>query len=93
MERQRLESRSVRSAGYDAASRELELEFATGRVYRYEGVPGSVWDWLLRTKNKGSFVTRMISPTYAYRVVGDERAPRGTAPEDLLDALRRSLSK
>jgi len=83
----------VKSAGYDPEARELEIEFATGLVYRYSEVPASVHEWLSRTKNKGSFVSRMISPKFAYRVVSDERAPRGTAPEDLLDALRASLSQ
>lgn len=92
MERQPFASRSVKSAGYDPGTRELEIEFATGKVYRYADVPESLWDWFRRTKNKGSFVTRMISANHSYRVVGDERAPRGTAPDDLLDALRNSLS-
>ena len=92
MVREPLRSKGVKSAGYDPQTRELEIEFATGRVYRYSGVPVSLYDWLMRTRNKGSFVSRMISPVYAYREVGNERVARGTAPEDLLEALRASLS-
>jgi hypothetical protein len=93
MQRQPQRSGSVKSAGYDPTSSELAIEFATGKVYRYSDVPASVLGWLVRTKNKGSFVSRMISPHYAYRLVGDERVPQGTAPEDLLDALKASLSR
>lgn len=93
MQRDTQKSGAVRSVGYDATRRELEIEFRTGKVYRYSEVPTSVYEWLLRTKNKGSFVSRMISPHYDYRLVADERAPRGTAPDDLLAALRASLSR
>lgn len=93
MQREPQRSGSVRSVGYDAATQELEIEFATGKVYRYSAVPASVHDWLVRTRNKGSFVTRKISPCYPYRLVEDERPPRGTAPEDLMHALRASLSR
>ena len=41
MQRERLKSKAVISAGYDASARELELEFRSGHVYRYENV---AWD-------------------------------------------------
>jgi hypothetical protein len=93
MERKPLRSKSVKSAGYDPASAELEIEFATGRVYRYSEVPVSVYEWLLRVANKGSFVSKMVSPCYAYREMPDGRSPRGTAPDQLADVLRASLSQ
>lgn len=93
MQRQALRSRGIVSVGYDPEASALEIEFRTGRVYRYHDVPESVHAWLLRAKNKGSFVSKMISPKYAYTVAGDERAPRGTAPDDLLAALQASLSR
>lgn len=39
MERREIESEPIRSIGYDARAEILEIEFRTGRVYRYEGVP------------------------------------------------------
>jgi hypothetical protein len=62
-----VESRALASVGYDAATEQLELEFRSGRVYCYAGVPRSVYDWLLRTRNKGSFVTRQIAGRYPER--------------------------
>ena len=91
--RQRLPSNAILSAGYDEATRELELEFQSGHVYRYADVPPSVFDWLLRTKNKGGFVRRMISGRYGEHAVREHLA-RDTSPgaeSSLEDALRASL--
>jgi hypothetical protein len=77
----------VLSAGYDAVSRELEIEFASGRVYRFEDVPQSVYEWLLRAPSKGGYVTRMINRRYAYRDVTEGAADA----QDLAQVLRESL--
>lgn len=90
MERTPLESRAVRSAGYDPERQTLELEFATGRVYLFEGVPQSAYDWLLRTPSKGVFVSRLINGRYPYRDI--TQAPTdGAAEPDLEEALRASV--
>ena len=90
MERTKLESRAIVSAGYDAASRTLELEFASGRVYRYEDVPHATYDLLLRSPSKGGYFARMINDRYAYRDVTE----RGeTDSDDLSAALQASLRK
>jgi hypothetical protein len=86
VERLSLASSVVRSAGYDANSQTLELEFVSGRVYRYAGVPIGTYAWLLRAPSKGAFVTRMITDRYAYQDVTP--AP---ADQDLDAALRASL--
>lgn len=88
MERRPLASRAVISAGYDPASRTLELEFASGRVYRYDAVPAGTYEWLLRAHSKGAFVTRMINGRYAFRDITP--APAGVE-QDLSRALRASL--
>jgi len=90
MERVPLESTAVRSAGYDAASSTLELEFNSGRIYQFENVPISVYQWLLRTPNKGSYVARMINPRYAYRDITDA-PPRLDSDEELLRRLEDSV--
>jgi hypothetical protein len=76
------------SAAYDAASQTLELEFASGRIYQYEGVPRAAYDWLLRAPSKGGYVTRMISDRYRYRDV----TPAGPHDAgDLVETLHASL--
>jgi hypothetical protein len=74
MQRLEVQSRAVRAVGYDREARELELEFHSGRVYRYSEVPESVHEWLLRVSNKGLFIARQISGRYSERSLPD-RAP------------------
>jgi hypothetical protein len=87
MQRIQLASAAVSSAGYDAEAQILELEFSSGRIYRYEGVPRGTYEWLLRAPSKGGYVARMINDRYPYRDV----TPPPAATQDLADALRASL--
>jgi hypothetical protein len=88
MERSPLASSSVASAGYDDAARVLEIEFTSGRIYQFEEVPRGVYDWLLRTPNKGSYVARMINSKFVYRDVTPRPA---TSEPDILGQLRDSV--
>jgi len=85
-----LKSRAVVSAGYDEPTRVLELEFRSGHVYRYDDVPRSLYEWLLRVENKGGFVRRMLQGRYVEHAV-----PAGSASLQgtLEDALRASLDR
>jgi hypothetical protein len=88
MDRTPLRSSAVVSAGYDPETQTLELEFANGRIYRYEAVPQGTYDWLLRAPSKGAYVSRMINDRYAYH---DVTPPSEAAQQDLGEALRASL--
>jgi hypothetical protein len=55
MLRQVVESTNLRSIGYDGATHTLEVEFTSGSVYRYAGVPHSVWFELRHAPSKGKF--------------------------------------
>ena len=87
MQRHPLASNAVRTAGYDPASQTLELEFATGRIYRYTAVPQSVYDWLLRARSKGAYVARMISPNYEFADISPK-----PEPIDLLAQLQATIA-
>lgn len=63
----------MRSVGYDAATSELEIEFAGGDVYRYSMVPASVHQALLDSPSKGAFLGRKIIPRYPAREVYPDR--------------------
>jgi hypothetical protein len=92
MERSPLDSSAVRSAGYDDASQVLELEFSNGRIYQFDAVPRAVYDWLLRTPNKGGYVNRMINGRYTHRDI--TRASQPPQPErDLAQILSDSLRR
>lgn len=55
-------------------------------MYRYQGVPASAYEWLMRNPNKGGLFNRMIRDRYPYR---DMTTPPATL--DLTEALTRSL--
>jgi hypothetical protein len=95
VERVRLRSRAVISAGYEVATLELELEFSSGHVYRYAGVPPTVFEWLLRIENKGGFVRRMIQGKYPESALGRQQQGQLAAADgaSLEDALRASLEQ
>lgn len=88
MQRSPLQSSAVLSAGYDPITRELELEFKNGRIYRYREVPAGVYEFLLRTPSKGGYVNRMIQNRYAFEEVTPERSE-----QDVLKALQASLER
>jgi len=91
MERTKLASTSVASAGYDSATSVLEIEFSSGRIYQFDGVPKGVFDWLVRTPSKGSYVSRMINDHYPYR---DVTPSASTGAEvDLVQQLQDSLRR
>jgi hypothetical protein len=50
-----VDSTSLRSVGYDAASLTLEVEFRNGSVYRYANVPSELWARLRRAESMGRF--------------------------------------
>ena len=47
MKRSRVESSSIAAVGYDLADSTLEVEFRSGAVYLYSGVPKPVFDALM----------------------------------------------
>lgn len=91
MERIQFASTSVASAGYDPATSVLEIEFSSGRTYQFDGVPKGVFDWLVRTSSKGSYVSRMINDRYPYRDV--TKVPSTGAEVDLVQQLQDSLRR
>ncbi|GAA2739281.1 MULTISPECIES: KTSC domain-containing protein [Kitasatospora] len=67
MRREHLDSSCVRSAGYDPAEGELEVEFVGGSVYRYLAVPEPVYRALLAAESHGRYLNREIKGRYGYR--------------------------
>ena len=67
MEREKVESSSLDSVGYDPRSETLEVEFKNGGVYRYLEVPEEEWRSLRTAESKGSYLNTHIKPSYRYR--------------------------
>lgn len=64
MLRQVVDSSSLRSIGYDAATQTLEVEFEKGAVYSYAGVPHEIWLALKRAESKGRFFQAYVRDRY-----------------------------
>ncbi|MBM7064294.1 KTSC domain-containing protein [Neisseria elongata] len=45
----------------------LEIRFKNGSLYRYEGVPQTVYYELLHAPSKGRYLHSQIKPFYPYR--------------------------
>jgi len=69
MDRIPVRSSNIRSVGYDAASRTLEVEFHSGGVYQYSGVPQAIYQGCMRAVSKGSYFHDHIKGRYPDRQV------------------------
>ncbi|MFT4037565.1 MAG: KTSC domain-containing protein [Thermomicrobiales bacterium] len=78
MKRQHVDSSMLRSAGYDAKSETLELEFTNGRVYQYAEVPPEVFADLMAADSKGRYVLASIEPFYLAFQISRARSRRRT---------------
>lgn len=66
MVRQRVASSNVASIGYDASASALEVEFHSGAIYQYFGVPAHIHGALMRSVSKGSFLADHVKDQYRY---------------------------
>jgi len=69
MNRTSVGSSNIRSVGYDAASQTLEVEFHSGGVYQYSGVPEIIYQGFMRAASKGSYFHDHIKGRYPDRQV------------------------
>jgi hypothetical protein len=64
----------IRFFYYDAARRELQVTFVTGRRYAYEDVPPDTYDAFIAAFSKGAFFNREIRDRYRSRELKRERS-------------------
>lgn len=55
MERKRVNASNLRSVGYDARGRVLEVEFSSGSIVQYSGVSEEVYRRLMNAPSPGSY--------------------------------------
>lgn len=78
MNREAVESTTMRSVGYDVRGKILEIEFQSGEVYQYLDVPVAIYEQLQSAKSKGQYFNSEIRDDYAYvRLARVPRAARG----------------
>lgn len=66
MRRESVASSAISSVGYDPESETLEVEFTSGAVYEYYGVPRKVFRSLMSAPSKGQFLARKIKDRYEF---------------------------
>ncbi|MEN6395139.1 MAG: KTSC domain-containing protein [Methanoregula sp.] len=60
MERQSVKSCILRSVGYDNDMKNLEIEFHSGLIYQYSGVPTKVYTDLLSSSAVGKYFSEKV---------------------------------
>jgi hypothetical protein len=66
LRRERVSSSAISSVGYDPDASVLEVEFSSGAVYDYYGVPPKVFHALMKAPSKGTFLSRRIRDRYEF---------------------------
>jgi len=66
MERIPVQSSNILSIVYDANSSTLEIEFKSGSIYQYSGVPEQEYEGLMSSASKGRYLNTYIKDRYAY---------------------------
>jgi hypothetical protein len=69
VERLPVKSRILCSVGYDDSTKILEIEFHTGLVYQYSGVPPKVYADLMHSDEIGKYFSEKVRPRFHTRPV------------------------
>ncbi len=59
-------SDDIKSIGYDATSKLLEIEFHAGGIYQYNSVPSIIYSSLMSSVSKGSYFSANIRGKYSF---------------------------
>jgi len=59
----------IASTRYNAGTQTMQVEFRTGRVYRYFKVPRKVYEELINAPSQGEYFNTRIRNAYRYREV------------------------
>ena len=57
----------IAATRYNARTRTLQVEFRTGRVYRYFNVPRKVYEELISAPSEGEYFNTRIRNSHRYR--------------------------
>ncbi|WP_133501551.1 KTSC domain-containing protein [Cognatilysobacter terrigena] len=69
MDRISLDSEALSSVGYDPSRRVLEVEFTSGRVYQYFGVPQIEVERLLEAESQGAYFSERVRDRYPFELI------------------------
>lgn len=69
MDRKRISSGNIRSVGYDARSRVLEIEFSSGSVIQYSGVSDEIHRRFVNSPSPGSYFRDNVEENFSSKRV------------------------
>ena len=69
MLRQPVQSSDLKSVGYEEQQNLLEIEFISGGIYQYSGVPKDIYSGLVNAPSHGKFFARFIKDRFPTRRV------------------------
>lgn len=70
MDRTPVSSTNLKSVGYDAVNRVLEIEFHDGGIYQYFNVPESKYEGLMKAESHGKYFDANIKKGgYQYKQI------------------------
>ena len=69
-----VESTTLLTVSYDDDRTLLQLEFCSGAVYQYFGVPAAVHQSLMDAPSKGRYFNQAIRGCFPYRLIPDFEA-------------------
>ena len=69
VERSSVKSRILRSVGYHDSTKVLEIEFQTGLVYQYAGVPPKVFTDLMHSDEIGKYFSEKVRTQFRTKQV------------------------
>ena len=70
MKRQGVNSSAIRSVGYDATHKMMEIEFISGVIYKYFDVPPAEYHALLKAESPGTIFNEQIKDAYRTTKIG-----------------------
>lgn len=69
-------SSAIHAIGYDMATREMEVIFTGGGIYRFSNVPAEFYIRFLRSESKGNFFQDHIKGRFRHERLGRFRPRR-----------------
>ena len=69
-----VESSTLLSLAYDETCELLQLEFRSGSIYQYFGVPLAVYEALLGALSKGNYFNSAIRGSFPYVLIASGQA-------------------
>ena len=69
MNRLSVNSSSIKSIGYNAVNKILEVEFKRGAIYQYLKIPNDVYNQLINASSIGSYFMKNIAKKYSFKMI------------------------